>query len=232
MARPPRSLTPGGVYHVTSRGNRRGPVFTTDGEYLLFLDLVRQVALRRRWRVYAYCLMQNHYHLVVATTQADLSAGMRVINGEYAQWFNRLHALVGHVFQGRFHSVVVESDSHLLELLRYLALNPVRAGLCATPAEWRWGSYAAIIGDVPTAPVSVPLVLKLFGSEAPRAREAFRSFVEDVMATTDAHISDTAGTVPAVSGCDGIDVRVYRGEELSREGDGGATCLTRPLLRG
>jgi putative transposase len=193
MARRPRQVIPGGVYHVMSRGNRREPVFTVDNDCLLFLDLVRQIAMRRQWEVQAYCLMENHYHLVVSTPDADLSAGMRQINGEYAQWFNRLHGFVGHVFQGRFRSVVVESDWHFLELSRYLALNPVRAGLCAAPANWRWGSYGAVVEGA-TAPLAPALrILEFFGREVGPARERFRSFVED---SREVSFGDRSGSDP------------------------------------
>ncbi len=193
MARRPRQLIPGGIYHVMSRGNRREPVFLIDNDRLLLIDLVRQVAGRRRWDVHAYCLMENHYHFVVSTPDADLSAGMRQINGEYAQWFNRSHGYVGHVFQGRFRSVVVESDWHLLELSRYLALNPVRAGLCAAPADWRWGSYRAVVGGGPAALTPALRILEFFGREAATARARFRSFVED---SAELPFADMSGSDP------------------------------------
>jgi putative transposase len=129
MARSRRRLIAGGIYHVTCRGNRKEPIFLSDGDRILLLELVKKVRARRRWLIHSYCLMQNHYHLLLETPEADLSAGMQTINGEYAQWFNRDYGFVGHVFQGRFHAVLVESDWHLLELTRYIAMNPVRAGL-------------------------------------------------------------------------------------------------------
>lgn len=169
------------------------PFFLIESDHMLFLDVVRQVAVRRRWDVHAYCLMENHYHLVVTTPDADLSAGMRQINGEYAQWFNRLHGFVGHVFQGRFRSVVVESDWHFLELSRYLALNPVRAGLCAAPADWRWGSYRAIVEGVPAALAPALRILEFFGREDSTARERFRAFVEG---GAELSLADSSGSDP------------------------------------
>jgi len=135
-------LIPGGIYHVTSRGNRKEPIFLSDGDRILFLLLVKKVMARRRWLMHGYRLMENHYHLLLETLEPDLSRGMQTINGEYAQWFNRGHGFVGHVFQGRFHAAAVESDWHLLQLTRYLALNPVRAGLCESPMQWLWSSFA------------------------------------------------------------------------------------------
>jgi putative transposase len=178
MPRRPRVPVPGGIYHVTSRGNRREPIFVNDGDRILFLEILSQIIARRSWRLFAYCLMQNHYHAVVQTPDADLAAGMRALNGDYAQWFNKLYGLVGHVFQGRYHAVLVESDWHFLELSRYLAMNPVRAGLCSAPRDWPWGSYRIIIGEESSALVSADRTLRHFGRNSGVARAAFSDFVE------------------------------------------------------
>jgi putative transposase len=123
--------------------------------------------------------MPNHYHLVVETPNADLSIGMHRLNGGYARTFNRRYALDGHLFERRFHSVAVESDWHLLELSRYLALNPVRGGVCRRPADWPWSSYRALAELAPAPPfLAVDKVLGYFGREG-RARGAFRAFVND-----------------------------------------------------
>ena len=126
MPRPPRSFLPGGLYHVFARGNRKQSIFLADGDRSLFLDLLRKVKSRHAWEIHGYCLMNTHYHLLVETPAADLSVGMQRLNGEYAQWFNRGYGFVGHLFQGRFQAVLVESDGHLLELSRYLALKAFR----------------------------------------------------------------------------------------------------------
>jgi hypothetical protein len=124
--------------------------------------------------------MPNHYHLVVETPNADLSLGMQHLNGAYAKAFNDQHGLDGHLFQGRFHAVVVESTWHLLELTRYLAVNPVTGGLCAHPADWPWGSYAAVIGGAPSSSfLAVEDLLRCFGPDPARARQALRAFVGD-----------------------------------------------------
>ena len=180
MPRSPRIQIPNGVFHVTSRGNRRGRIFVDSNDHLVFLHLLDELAKRRGWRGYGYCLMPNHYHLVFETPAPDLSEGMKWLNGRFAQAFNGFHDLVGHVFQGRFHSVLVESDVHLLELSRYLALNPVRAGLCDHPADWLWSSYPAVAGLGPARPFLSPVrVLRHFGRTPSTARTRFEAFVED-----------------------------------------------------
>ena len=142
--------------------------------------LLEQITMRFGWWIHAYCLMDNHFHVVIETPNADLSAGMERLNGRYAQAFNDSHGLDGHLFQRRFHAVLVESDGHLLELSRYLALNPVKAGLCPTPASWRWGSYRAVIGLEPARRfLSVDRALGCFNRDLGAARAALRRFVED-----------------------------------------------------
>src|SRR5687767_13788050 len=129
MARPLRIEFAGALYHVTARGNARMPIFDDDADRRNFLSVLEQVLDRSGWLLHAYCLMGNHYHLMVETMQANLSAGMRQLNGVYTQRFNRRHERVGHLFQGRFKAILVERDSYLLELCRYVVLNPVRAGM-------------------------------------------------------------------------------------------------------
>jgi putative transposase len=185
-----------------SRGNRKEPIFIGEGDRLLFLDLLRQVVMRQSWRVFAYCLMWNHYHLVLETPGADLSSGMRTINGEYAQWFNKVHGLVGHVFQGRFQAVLVESDWHFLELSRYLAMNPVRANLCDAPADWPWGSYRVIVDGEGCALISAERTLRHFGRDPRRARESFREFIEASSSNPDDSFSVMSGPDPDMTAWD------------------------------
>lgn len=180
MARSPRGEIPGGVYHVTARGNRRQAIFLGDDDYAYFLRLATDVVTRLRWRWHAYCLLPNHYHLVIETPKGNLSAGMHRLNGVYAQWFNRRHDVDGHLFQDRFHCVAVEVTWHLLELARYVALNPVRAGLCGHPSEWRWSSYTATVGTARRSPVlETKWLLSQFGTTPARARERFIAFVHE-----------------------------------------------------
>lgn len=147
MARPPRIQFPGALYHVTSRGDRREPIFVDNFDRNALLDVLADGLARLDATVLAYCLMGNHYHLVVHTRQANLSQLMRHVNGVYTQRFNRRHSLVGHLFQGRFKAILVDRHSYLLEVCRYVDLNPVRAGLVGQPAEWTWSSYAAHTGQ-------------------------------------------------------------------------------------
>jgi REP element-mobilizing transposase RayT len=150
MSRPLRIQFPGAVYHVTSRGDRREPIFVDDEDRAALLAVVAQAMERMDSQVLAYCLMGNHYHFVLHTRQANLSALMRHINGVYTQAFNRRHGKVGHLFQGRFKAILVDREAYLLEVCRYVELNPVRAGTVKQPDAWRWSSYRAHVGQVPT----------------------------------------------------------------------------------
>ena len=152
MARPLRIEFADAVHHVTSRGNRREPIFLDDRDRLLFLELLAQALERFDACALAYCLMGNHYHLVLCTRQPNLSALMRHLNGVFTQRMNRRHGKVGHVFQGRYKAILVDRDAYLLEACRYVDLNPVRAGLVAAPQDWPWSSYQALTGARPAPP--------------------------------------------------------------------------------
>ena len=165
---------------MTSRGNRRQPIYMDNDDSQCFLQVLDRVVARCRWRCHLYCLMPNHFHSVIETPEPNLSYGLQLLNGRYAQWFNHRHGLTTHLFQGRFHSVLVESDWHLLQLARYLVLNPVRAGLCEKPGDWPWSSYRAMVGDVsPPRFLTTDWLLARFGRDPARARLAFERFVLD-----------------------------------------------------
>lgn len=182
MPRSPRLQVAGGIYHITARGNRRQLIFADAEDHLRFLWLVDAVSSRRGWLGYGYCLMPNHYHLVLETPNEDLSAGMHWLNFRHAQAFNHRHGLDGHLFQDRFYSTLVEGDWHLLELSRYLALNPVEARLCTHPADWIWSSYSAVAGAVrPPRFLAPARVLGLFGRDLHLAQVRFQNFVNDPM---------------------------------------------------
>ncbi len=146
MARPLRIEFPDAVYHVTSRGDRQESIFGDAADHRLLLDVVDQAMARLDAEVLAFCLMGNHYHFVLRTRQPNLSRLMRHINGQYTQAYNRRHGLSGHLFQGRFHAVLIDSDAYLIEVCRYVELNPVRAKLVDSPSQWPWSSYRIHIG--------------------------------------------------------------------------------------
>jgi REP element-mobilizing transposase RayT len=147
MARPLRLPFPGGIYHVTARGNDRQTIFKGDSDCSLFLIVLATVVARYRVRCHAYCLMSNHYHVLLQTPEGNLSAAMRQLNGVYTQRFNRSHERCGHVLQGRFGAQLVDGQAYLLEVCRYIVLNPVRAGLVSHPRDWRWSSFLATAGE-------------------------------------------------------------------------------------
>jgi putative transposase len=166
MSRPLRLQFPGALYHVMARGNARADVFIDREDRLLFLDILWKVCAHLDWQVWAYCLMGNHYHLVIQTHTPTLSRGMRDLNGVYSQAFNRRHARVGHVFQGRYRTVLVDKDGYLLELVRYILLNPVRSGLCRAAHDWPWSSYLATTGLTKApARLTIERLLQAFGDD-------------------------------------------------------------------
>ena len=178
MARPLRVEFPGAVYHVTSRGNARQSIFIDDGNRGGFLDVLSIVVERFKWLCHAYCLMENHYHLLIETPNGNLSKGMRELNGVYTQWFNQRDRRVGHLFQGRYKAIIVEKHNHLLSLCRYVVLNPLRVGLIKKPEQWRWSSYRATIGLVKRPSfLTVDWVLSQFGGRKRVAMEKYKRFV-------------------------------------------------------
>ena len=179
MARPLRLEFPGACYHLTARGDRQEPIFEDDTDRLVFLDLLAKETLQQGWILYAFCLMDNHYHLLLETPQPNLVRGMRRLNGVYTQAFNRRHGRVGHVLQGRYKSILVGKDSHLLELCRYVVLNPVRAKMVASVGDWHWSSYLATLGQIACPPwLAAQSVLALFGTPA-QAPPAYAHFVAE-----------------------------------------------------
>jgi putative transposase len=196
MARPLRIEYPGAVYHVTSRGNGRADIFLDDTDRQTFLDVLDHVVERYNWLCHAYCLLDNHYHLVIETPDPNLSLGMRQVNGVYTQAFNRAHQREGHVFQGRYKAILVEKESHLLELCRYVVLNPVRAGMASKPDEWKWSSYnsTAYAVNVPKY-LTIGWVLGQFADKTIPARQRYRRFVADGLFVQTSPWKNLAGQV-------------------------------------
>ena len=185
MSRPLRLEFPGALYHITSRGNARQAVFHDDADRARFLSLLAREIFQQGWRCHAYCLMTNHFHLVVETPRQGLARGMQRLNGVYGQSFNRRHGRVGHLLQGRYHSILVEKDSYLLELSRYVVLNPVRARMVAHAEAWAWSSFRATAGLAPVpAWLEVDWLLARFGETRGAARSAYRRFVAEGVGAT------------------------------------------------
>jgi len=178
MARPLRIEFPGAVYHVTSRGNECRPVFLSDDDRLTFLAFLGQAAKRFGWSVTAWVLMSNHFHLVIQTPEANLSRGMHWLNGSYAGWFNKRHKRWGHLFGSRFKAFLVEKETYFTEVLRYVVLNPVRAGMVGRPEDYRWSSYRATAG-FESAPewFDAESVLNAFAPDKAMAETYYREFV-------------------------------------------------------
>jgi REP element-mobilizing transposase RayT len=149
MARHNRIQFAGAHYHVGDRGNAKATVFHSDEDRHQFLATLADVVERYGWRCSSYCLMTNHYHLTLTTPEPNLGAGMGRLNQLYAQWFNRRHDRVGHLFQERYWCDVLETEAHLFAAVRYIVENPVRAGLCAGAQDWRWSSARAAAGLAP-----------------------------------------------------------------------------------
>ena len=165
---------------MTSRGTEGRAIFHDDLDRELFLSELENVVQARSWMCPAYCLMTNHFHLLLQTPEPDLAVGMHALNSGHANYFNRRHNHVGHLFQSRYASLVIERESHLLGACRYVVLNPVRAGLCRRPGYWRWSSYRATAGYVPSpAFLAADWVLSQFSGKARRAALRYVEFVAD-----------------------------------------------------
>jgi REP-associated tyrosine transposase len=178
MARPLRIELAGGFYHVTARGNVKDDIYLDDEDRLLWLSLLGSVCKRFNWRGYAYCLMTNHYHIIIQTMDANLSKGMRQLNGVYTQTFNRRHSRVGHIFQGRYKAILVQKNAYLLELARYVVLNPVRAEMVDAVQAWPWSSYAATINQSQRPEwLYTKWILKQFGTQQEQAIKGYINFV-------------------------------------------------------
>jgi len=190
MARPLRIEYPGAVYHVTARGDGREDIYLSDEDREIFLEVFAHVIKRFGWVCHAWCLMTNHYHLMIETPKGNLSQGMRQLNGVYTQRFNRQHARVGHVFQGRYKAILVEKDAHLLSLCRYIVRNPVAAGMVGDASAWKWSSYRATAG-MENARVfdCVDWVLEQFGG----SRKRYREFVAEAP-VSDSPLQEAAGS--------------------------------------
>ena len=179
MTRPLRIEVPNGIHHVMSRGVERRDVFETDQDRHLFLLTLRACLRRHRWRCVAYCLMGNHYHLLIQTPRANLAPGMRDLNGDYATAFNAQRRRIGPLFTHRYRSQLIQDDAYLLAVARYIALNPIRAGLVGRPEDWPWGSYAELVAGTESKLVDARPLLSIISDDPVAGREAFVALVAD-----------------------------------------------------
>ncbi|WP_372882325.1 transposase [Psychromonas sp.] len=180
MSRPLRLEFAGALYHVTSRGNERKTIYHQEDDFDLFLKILSDVCEQFNWVIHAYCLMTNHYHFLVETPDANLSKGMRQLNGVFTQSINRKHHRVGHLFQGRYKAILVDKDAYLLELCRYIILNPVRARMVDSPSEWLWSSWHNMVGSKTSPPwLATDALLQLFSSNRKQAIGEYVQFVEE-----------------------------------------------------
>lgn len=180
MARHPRPQIAHGLYHVTMRGNNREDIFFDDDDRDRFLSGVATVRHRCGWHLHAYCLMTNHYHLLVETPKPNIAVGMQWLNSSYSHQQNRAYERIGHLFQRRYADGLITETEHLRTVLRYIPLNPVKAGLCRRPEDWRWSSYGATLGLRRRPPyLTVRWLLSHFADEPDLARIRYREWVED-----------------------------------------------------
>lgn len=180
MPRPQRIHYEGAVYHVTSRGNERRKIVSNDADRWLFVRTLAEMIKEHEILCHAWVLMDNHYHLLLETPSANLSSAMKHLNGIYTQKFNRTHHRVGHLFQGRYKDVVVDKNTHLQELCRYIVLNPVRAGMVKETKQWKWSSYRATAGLEKAEPwLEIFWILGQFGKNLRQAQKSYKRFVDE-----------------------------------------------------
>jgi REP element-mobilizing transposase RayT len=176
VARPPREELAGGIFHVYARGNRGQPIYFDDADRQSYLSLLAGTARHQGWHCLAYCLMDNHVHLMVETPEPNLARGMQQLHGSHAMRLNKRYGLAGHAFQGRYGSVRILSDEHLWVTARYIALNPVEAGLCESPDDYEWSSHSLVVrGSTPAFLADRRLLSHFDGPDDPLAR--YRRFV-------------------------------------------------------
>ncbi|MCD6215269.1 MAG: transposase [Candidatus Desulfofervidus sp.] len=183
MARPLRLSFENAVYHITARGNRRENIFYSDRDRNVFLDKINETFEKYSFICYAYCLMDNHYHLFLKTPFANLPEGMHYLNASYANWFRTRYKLVGTVFQGRYKSILVDEDSYALVLSAYIHLNPLRAGVVRHLEKYQWSSFLDYIGtrEAVIERLDVSFILNQFGNNLAQAQERYKGFVMDNM---------------------------------------------------
>lgn len=190
MARPLRIEFSGAIYHIASRGNAKTDIYFDDHDRKVFLNILKKVNIRYNWLCHAYCLMNNHYHLLIETLDSNLSKGMRQLNGVYAQFINKKYNKVGHIFQGRYKAIIIQKGNHLLEACRYIALNPVRSNIAKRPEDWQWSSYRDTIGPESShGCLTTNWILAQFGSRKNIAQQRYAKFVNEMTNSFDSYIN-------------------------------------------
>lgn len=175
MARKKRVWYPGAVYHITNRGNRRSDIFRDEEDYQVYLDNLRQVKKRYPFEIYSYCLMTNHIHLQIETFDVEIWHIMKDINQYYTKYFNNKYSLIGHLFQGRYKSEVIEDNAHNIQTSRYIHLNPVSASMVELPIDYKWSSYDIYMGKREDELVNDKKILSYFNN---CSRDLYKNYVE------------------------------------------------------
>ena len=173
VPRKPRAEVEAGLFHVFARGNNKRLIYRDDYDRGTYLRILRGTVRHFRWRFLAYCLMDNHVHLLIETREANLGVGMRRLHGSYAQRFNSRHGTSGHLFQGRYGSVRIKTDEQLWTVAVYIAMNPVEAGLCRHPDDWPWSSHSMILSDTAPDWIDVPHLLDCFAAAGGDGRRRY-----------------------------------------------------------
>jgi REP element-mobilizing transposase RayT len=194
MVRPLRIQFPGALYHVTARGNERKDVFLDDKDRWTFIRLLHELNAEYSVTFHAWVLMDNHYHLLLETQEANLSSALRHLNGVYTQRFNKRYERVGHLFQGRYKAFLVDKDHYYKEVCRYVVLNPVRANMVKDPRDWKWSSYRTTAGfDSAEKGFETGWLLKQFGGRPTTARKMYRKFVLEGVGRKENPFEEVAG---------------------------------------
>ena len=174
MARRPRVFAAGVLYHVIARGNQRQKVFTSDSDYRAYIERLARYRKKYDYKLHAYCLMPNHVHLLVESSEHPLAKLMQGLQQSYSQYFNLKHRKTGHVFEGRYKAILCQKDEYLLQLIRYIHLNPLRAGMVRTPERYRYSGDHAYLQGKATETIDPAAVLSMLGG-----KQAYRRFVQD-----------------------------------------------------
>ncbi|MCB4791878.1 MAG: transposase [Elusimicrobia bacterium] len=179
MGRKPRLHIEGGLYHIITRGNNRKEIFKEDNDYSAFQDSLLKIKEKTSFKLYAYCLMPNHFHLLMRVKTISTSVIMQRLLTSYTKYYNRKYKKIGHLFQGRYKAILCEKDSYLLELVRYIHLNPYRAGLVKKPVEWSWSGHKEYLGPGDKKTLDINEVLGMLSSNFKQAVVKYSEFVQD-----------------------------------------------------